>query len=72
VRPIDIEHEGQDNAVDRAPPIDQPFEIIAQAVKARRGLGNSAGRKPIDAGRNIIALIAAKPKNAPVCVCRRP
>ena len=32
----------------------------------------SASRKPVDAGRNILAAIAAKPKNAPVSIRRGP
>ena len=36
VRPIDVEHERQNDAIDRPAFVDQPFEIVAQTVETRR------------------------------------
>ena len=63
---------GRDNAIDRPAFVDQPFEIVAQTVEARRRRRDPMRRKPVEAGRDMAALIAAKPKNAPVLVQSRP
>ena len=36
VRPVDVEYQGQDDAIDRAAFVDQPFEIVAQTRRSAR------------------------------------
>ena len=68
VRPIDVEHQRQDDAIDWATLVDQAFEIVAQTVEAPVRVRDPMRRKPVQSGRDMAALIAAEPKNAAILV----
>src|SRR5208282_5702252 len=63
-RAINVEHQRQDDAVNLLAPVDQPFEIVAEPGEAGRRPRDPRRRQPIEAGRDVAAVIAAEAEDA--------